>query len=71
MLNFAVRRKWLAEKPDIRQPRLRLFEKDLRTDDEICRFLVAARAEGEQLFVLSATALYTGMRARACGAPMG
>jgi hypothetical protein len=40
MLNFAVHRRWLMEKPEIRKPRLKLFEKNfryLRTEEEIRR----------------------------------
>jgi integrase len=39
----------------------------LRNDDEITRFLSAARREGQMAFMLCATALYTGMRAGELG----
>lgn len=56
---------WLHKLPKIKKPRIRLFDKDfsyLRTDEEISRFLVAARDEGELVYTLYATAIYTGMR---------
>lgn len=65
MLNVAVDLGWLAKAPKIRKPRVPLFTRDfrfLRTDDELRRFLEAASAEGEPVFALYATAVYTGMR---------
>jgi integrase len=65
MLRVAVDLDWLDRVPRIRKPRVRLFSADyayLRTDDEIRRLLAAARAEGDDVFVLYATAIYTGMR---------
>ncbi|MFC1611269.1 tyrosine-type recombinase/integrase [Myxococcota bacterium] len=56
---------WLAVVPKIRKHRIPLFTTDyryLRTKEEIHRFLDAARERGEMVFVLYATALYTGMR---------
>lgn len=56
---------WLLEAPRIRKPKVRLFSKDyryLRTEEEIRRFLTAAREEGELVFVLYAMAVYTGLR---------
>ncbi|MBI5500859.1 MAG: site-specific integrase [Deltaproteobacteria bacterium] len=66
MLRAARDLGWLAILPRIRKPRVPIFRRDyryLRTDDEIIRFLTAARAEGENVFVLYAAAIYTGMRA--------
>lgn len=57
---------WLHKVPKFNKPRLSLFSTDyawLRTDDEVARFLRAARAEGEMVFMVYATAVYTGMRA--------
>jgi integrase len=57
---------WLLHVPKFRKPKVALFGLDysyLRTADEIRRFLVAAREEGEHVFALYATGLYTGMRA--------
>ncbi len=57
---------WLANVPKFRKPKVALFSRDfqwLRTDEEIRRFLVAARDEDEQVFVFYATAIYTGLRA--------
>ena len=65
MLNMAVDLCWLMRVPRIRKPKVRLFEKDfrfLRTEEEIARFLRAAREEGELSFSLYATAVDTGMR---------
>jgi integrase len=65
MLNAAVDLGWLAKAPKIRKPWVPLFTRDfryLRTDDEVHRFLEAARAEGEPVFALYATAIYTGLR---------
>jgi integrase len=66
MLNVAVDLGWLAKVPRIRKPKVRLISKDysyLRTEDELARFLRAARAEGENVYALYATAVYTGARA--------
>jgi integrase len=57
---------WLVGVPKFRKPKVALFSRDyqwLRTDDEIRRFLVAARDEDEHVFVFYATAIYTGLRA--------
>jgi integrase len=57
---------WLLRVPKFNKPRVALFGQDyryLRSDEEIRRFLLAARAEGEQTFALYATALYSGLRA--------
>jgi len=66
MLNYAHDLAWLERVPRIRKPRVPFFSTDfafLRTAAEIQRFLVAAREEGEHIFVLYAAAVYTGMRA--------
>lgn len=66
MLHVAVDLGWLAKVPRIRKPRVRLIPADfayLRSEEEIIRFLRAARAEGEDVFTLYAMAIYTGMRA--------
>ena len=50
--------------PRLKKPKTSLFSRDfnyLRTDEEIWRF--AAQEEGEQVFVLYAMEIYTGMRA--------
>jgi integrase len=57
---------WLAALPKFNKPKVALFSRDyhwLRSEDEIRRFLSAAREDGEYVFVLYATAIYTGMRA--------
>ncbi len=58
--------KWIDRVPRIKKPKVRLFNRDykyLRTPDEVRRLLFAAREEGEVIFALYATAVYTGMRA--------
>jgi integrase len=57
---------WIATVPKIRKPAKFSLSDDyhyLRTKQEITRFLAAARDEGERVFALYATAIYTGMRA--------
>lgn len=66
MLNLAVELNWLNKAPRIKKPKIRLFSSDyryLRNKEEIDRLLRAAFAEGEDVFMLYATAIYTGMRA--------
>lgn len=66
MLNYAVDLGWLAKPPRVRKPKIVLNPHEfryLRTENEIRRFLRAARHEGEDVFALYATAVYTGMRA--------
>lgn len=61
---------WIPSFAKFKKPRLRIFDKDfryLRNDDEIARFLAAARSKGPLAFALYATALYTGMRAGELG----
>ena len=65
MLNAALDLGWLVKVPRIRKPKVRLFSKDfryLRTDDEVQKFLDAARKEGMDAYVLYSTAIWTGMR---------
>lgn len=55
MLRVAHEKRWLLEVPNIKKPRVRVFDKDfhfLRTEDEIRRFLLAAQEEGENVFTL-------------------
>jgi integrase len=57
---------WLLHAPRFRKPKVSLFSRDfqwLRTDDEIGRFLRAARGEDEHVVVFYAVAIYTGVRA--------
>jgi len=57
--------KWLRDPPEIKKPTIRLIDDDfdfLKTDTEIARFLAAAFAESEKVYVLYATAIYTGLR---------
>ena len=66
MLNYAVDLGWLATAPRIRKPKVVHNPHDdrlLRTKGEIRRFLRTAREEGDAVFAMYATALYTGMRA--------
>ena len=65
MLNQAVDLRWLDRAPRIRKPQIRTGGHDfnsLRTLDDVNRFLLAARAEGEDVFALYCTAVNTGMR---------
>ena len=64
LLNLGVELRWLLQKPKIKK--LKEEYKDyryLRTMDEIWRFLSAAEAEGDGVFTLYATTVFTGMRA--------
>lgn len=57
---------WLARVPKVEKPRVRLNRFDfrfLRTDDEIAKFLRAAKAEADDVHALYSMAVYTGMRA--------
>lgn len=66
MLRVAVDLNWLIKPPRAAKPKVRAFAADyryLRADEEIGRFLRAAREDGQDAFVLYATAVYTGMRA--------
>ncbi|MGO9664303.1 MAG: tyrosine-type recombinase/integrase [Polyangia bacterium] len=66
MLRLAHELGWTARVPRIRKPRTPLFTRDyryLRTQEEVSRFLRAAKAEGELVFALYTTAIYTGLRA--------
>lgn len=70
MLNLAHELGWIERVPKIKKPKVRIFDADfryLRTDDEVKRFLAAARDEGDVVFTLYATAVYTGMRAGELG----
>ena len=65
-LNFAHGKRWMLEVPKIWKPSIRAFDKDyryLRTKDEIRRFLLAARDEGDLVHAAYATAVLTGLRA--------
>jgi integrase len=66
MLRYAKALGWIAHVPKINLPKLgqvrsRKF-RWLREPQEIKKLLVAARAEGEIVYALYATAIYTGMR---------
>ena len=64
MLNAAEDIGWLRTKPRIKKPKLGRDEYSyLRTDEEIRRFLEAAKEEGAVAFAMYCTAVYTGMRA--------
>ncbi|MBL6974313.1 MAG: tyrosine-type recombinase/integrase [Deltaproteobacteria bacterium] len=69
MLNVAIDLGWLRRKPRIRKPRLTWDDyRYLRTDEEVRKFLEAARAESPVAFAMYCTAVYTGMRAgELCG----
>ena len=64
MLNYAHDMNWLRIVPKIRKPKIpnsKIFFY-LKTDEEIGRFLAAARIYGEINFYLYAMAVFTGMR---------
>lgn len=70
MFNVAVDLGWLGRAPKIKKPRIAMFSTDfryLRTTEEIDRFLHAASDEGEMVFALYATAVFTGLRAGELG----
>ena len=57
---------WILRVPKFNKPKIALFSRDyqwLRNDDEIRRFLNAAREEGEHFFTFYAVAIFTGLRA--------
>ena len=57
---------WILHAPRLRKPKVALFGTDyqwLRSDDEVRRFLAAARVEDEHVFVFYALAIFSGMRA--------
>jgi len=67
MFNQAIEWGWTETAPKIRKPQTRLFNKDyrwLRTNEEIERFLDAAKSEeSPTVHPMYSTALFTGMRA--------
>jgi integrase len=66
MLNFARDLGWIDRVPRIKKPRVRIHGKDfafLRTLADVRRFLEAAKNDGDVVFALYATAVYTGARA--------
>jgi integrase len=65
MLRYAFDSKWLRALPKIKKPKIVLIDKNfryLKTEDEISRFLHAAQSIEKRVFVLYATAIYTGLR---------
>lgn len=65
MLKLAVELEWLVKIPLIKKPSTKLFSKDyhfLQTSEEINRFLEAAKAEGDMVYLLYSTAVFTGLR---------
>jgi len=64
MLNMAVDLNWVKSRPNVKKPKLpRVGYSYLRTEDDVKKFLVAAREEKQGVFELYYTAIYTGMRA--------
>lgn len=64
MLNYAHDMNWLRMVPKIRKPKIpksKVFFY-LKTDEEITRFLLAAKSYGEINYYLYAMAVFTGMR---------
>lgn len=65
MFNAAVEEGWLKTYPKIKKPKISIFSKDfhyLKTDEEIFRFIYAAKEEGEQVYTMYTLAIFTGMR---------
>ncbi|MBX3217126.1 MAG: site-specific integrase [Labilithrix sp.] len=65
VLNAAVDLGWLAKVPRIKKPKVRIFSADyryVRTVEERDKFLRAAHDDGEHVFALYSTAVFTGMR---------
>ena len=65
MLKHANRMGWLPLPPPIDKPKVRIHGRDycyLRSAKEVKDFLRAADEEGQDVFALYATAVYTGMR---------
>lgn len=65
MMRLAVDLDWLSKMPVIKKPSTKLFSKDyrfLKTNEEIQNFLQASKTEGDLIYSLYATAIFTGMR---------
>lgn len=65
MLKVAHENNYIAKLPTIKKPSVKSFSKDfsyLRTQEEVTRFLSTAKSEDEIVWLLYATAIYTGMR---------
>ncbi len=66
ILKRAVKLHWLERLPHIDMPKVPKYSRNfdyLKTVDEIRRFLEAAEPEGKHIYILYATAVFTGMRA--------
>jgi integrase len=66
MLNSAKSEHWLIEVPEIKKHRIRVRDADyryLRNEEEVHRFLIAAKNRCEMAFMLYLVAVYTGLRA--------
>jgi integrase len=65
-LRLAVDLGWLRSLPKIRKPKIDVASQDYRyleTRADVDRLLRAAKGEGDDVFALYATAVFTGMRA--------
>ncbi len=65
MLRYAIKLGWLVKMPVIERPRVRVHGAEysyLKSNEEVCRFLHAARRDGEDAYMLYATAFFTGLR---------
>lgn len=64
LLGYAVECGWIERPPRVRKPKVQRDRyRYLTSTNEIDRLLRAARLEGEDVYMLYATAIYTGMRA--------
>jgi len=65
MLRLALELEWMLKIPRIKKPKAAYDAEDdrfLRTDEEVHRFLISAREQGDDAWALYSTAVYTGMR---------
>lgn len=64
ILRFSFDKRWLIQEPRIKKPKLTSAEFSyLKTDEEIKRFLFAAKDYSSRCYYLYAAAIYTGLRA--------
>lgn len=64
LFGYAVECGWIERAPRVRKPKVQRDRyRYLKSPTEIARLLRVARLEGEDVFMLFATAIYTGMRA--------
>lgn len=65
LLRLAVELDWVLKTPKVKKPSTKEFAKDygyFKSKEEIHKFLIAAKAEGQYVYTLYLTSLLTGMR---------